>query len=254
MAVGDEVVINPAVSPVEEIVALGIDSPMGAGFEIYGEHRWGGHATVAVAPARNVVKRPANRSWEECAAYPLAYLTAYRMLRRARLKAGDTALVVGIGSGVSNAALALARAMGASVVVTSRSEAKRAQALTMGPMPPRLDRQPLAGGGRRRRRERWAGHVGAVACAQGGGRLVVCGGTSGPKVEVNLPRLFFKQIEIIGSTMGSYEEFASLTTLVERGLPVQVDGVFDLIDYPKALDRLDRGEQLGKIVLRHPSR
>jgi len=256
VAVGDEVVINPAVSPVEEIVALGIDSPMGVGFEIYGEHRWGGHATVAVAPARNVVKRPANRSWEECAAYPLAYLTAYRMLRRARLKAGDTALVVGIGSGVSNAALALARAMGASVVVTSRSEAKRAQALTMGAeaafdstdsrWPVEADVVVESVGP-----ATWEQSVRAL---KAGGRLVVCGGTSGPKVDLNLPRLFFKQIEIIGSTMGSYEEFASLTTLVAKGLPVQVDGVFDLIDYPKALDRLERGEQLGKIVLRHPKR
>jgi hypothetical protein len=76
-----------------------------------------------------------------------------------------------------------------------------------------------------------------VRALKAGGRLVVCGGTSGPKVEVNLPRLFFKQIEIIGSTMGSYEEFASLTNLVAKGLPIQVDGVFDLIDYPKALER-----------------
>lgn len=256
VAVGDEVVINPAVSPVEEIVALGIDSPMGDGFEIYGEHRWGGHATLAVAPARNVVKRPAGRTWEECAAYPLCYLTAYRMLRRARLKAGDTALVVGIGSGVSNAALALARAMGASVAVTSRSEAKRAQALTMG-AEAAFDSAD----------KRWPVEADVVVESVGpatweqsvralkaGGRLVVCGGTSGPKVELNIPRLFFKQIEIIGSTMGSYEEFASLTALVERGLPVQIDGVFDLVDYPKALDRLEQGEQLGKIVLRHPAR
>ena len=107
--VGDEVVVNPGVSPLEDIVALGNDSPMGPGFMIYGEHCRGGHATFATAPARNVVARPANRSWEECAAYPLAYLTAYRMLRRARLRAGETLLVVGIGSGVSCAALALAR-------------------------------------------------------------------------------------------------------------------------------------------------
>jgi zinc-binding alcohol dehydrogenase/oxidoreductase len=256
VAPGDEVVINPAVSPVEEIVALGIDSPMGDGFEIYGEHRWGGHATYAVAPARNVLKRPANRSWEECAAYPLVYLTAYRMLRRARLKAGDTVLVVGIGSGVSNAALALARAMGASVAVTSRDEAKRAQALTMGAdaaFDSADKRWPVAA-------DVVVESVGpatwdqSVRALKAGGRLVVCGGTSGPKVEVNLPRLFFKHIEIIGSTMGSYEEFAALTNLVAKGLPIQVDGVFDLIDYPKALERLDRGEQLGKIVLRHPTR
>ena len=90
VAVGDEVVVNPGVSPVADIVALGNDSPMGPGFEIYGEHTWGGHATYAVAPERNVFRRPVGRSWEECAAYPLATLTAYRMLKRARIAPGHT--------------------------------------------------------------------------------------------------------------------------------------------------------------------
>jgi len=253
IAPGDEVVINPAVSPVEEIVALGIDSPMGAGFEIYGEHRWGGHATYAVAPARNIVARPAGRSWEECAAYPLAYLTAYRMLRRGRLRAGQTLLVVGIGSGVSCAALALGRAMGATVYATSRSEAKRSQAVTMGAeaafdsadakWPVKADVVVESVGP-----ATWDQSVRAL---KPGGRLVVCGGTSGAKVELTLPRLFFGQFEIIGSTMGSYQEFADLTTLVGQGLPVQVDEVVPLADYPKALERLEQGEQLGKIVLQH---
>ena len=253
VAVGDEVVVNPAVSPVADIVALGNDSPMGDGFMIYGEHCWGGHATCAVAPGRNVLKRPANRTWEECAAYPLAYLTALRMLRRARLAAGETVLVVGIGSGVSCAALALARWMGAEVHVTSRSEAKRAQALGMG-----------AAAAHDSAADRWAVQADVVVESVGpatwdrsvrslraGGRLVVCGGTSGPKVELNLPRLFFKQFEIIGSSMGSYEEFAQLTALVGQGLPIQVDDVLPLADYPSALSRLSQGDQLGKIVLRH---
>ena len=84
-----------------------------------------------------------------------------------------------------------------------------------------------------------------------GGRLVVCGGTSGGVVEVNLPRLFFKQHEIIGSTMGGYGEFAEVVKLVEQGLPVAVDHEFALSEYPKALERLAAGEQLGKIVLHH---
>ena len=92
----------------EEIIALGEDSPMGEGFMIYGEHCWGGHCAYAVAPGRNVVKRPSGRTWEECAAYPLAYLTAFRMLRRGRLQAGQTLLVVGVGSGVSCAGMASA--------------------------------------------------------------------------------------------------------------------------------------------------
>jgi zinc-binding alcohol dehydrogenase/oxidoreductase len=253
VTVGDEVVVNPGVSPVNDIVALGDDSPMGPGFVIYGEHCWGGHATHAVAPARNVLARPASRTWEECAAYPLASLTAYRMLRRARLAAGQTVLVVGIGSGVSCAALAIARHMGAEVVVTSRSEAKRSEAIAMG-----------AGAAYDSADERWPVQADVVVESVGpatwdrsmrslkpGGRLVVCGGTSGATVEITLPRLFYKQYEIIGSSMGSYQEFAALTTLVDQGLPVHIDRTFDLHDYPFALERLEAGEQLGKIVLTH---
>jgi NADPH:quinone reductase-like Zn-dependent oxidoreductase len=91
----------------------------------------------------------------------------------------------------------------------------------------------------------------SVRSLKPGGRLVVCGGTSGTKVELSLPRLFFGQFEIIGSTMGSYQEFAELTTLVGTGLAVQVDEVYPLGEYPKALERLEHGDQLGKIVLSH---
>ena len=251
--VGEEVVINPGVSPVADIVALGNDSPMGPGFMIYGEHCWGGHGTFAIAPSRNVRQRPAGRSWAECAAYPLAYLTAYRMLRRARARAGDTVLVVGIGSGVSCAALAIARHMGCTVVATSRSEAKRAEALELG-----------ASAAYDSAAAKWPVEADVVIESVGpatweqsvrslvpGGRLVVCGGTSGPKVELNLPRLFFKQIEIIGSTMGSYQEFDEVSALVADGLDIRIDRTYALTDYQEALERLEHGEQLGKIVLTH---
>ena len=250
---GDEVVVNPGVSPVADIVALGDDSPMGPGFMIYGEHCWGGHATHAVAPGRNVVLRPADRTWEECAAYPLASLTAYRMLRRARVQAGQTVLVVGIGSGVSCAALAIARHLGARVIATSRSEAKRAEAIAMGAdeaFDSAAERWPVEA-------DVVIESVGpatwdrSVRALKAGGRLVVCGGTSGANVEISLPRLFFKQYEIIGSTMGSYEEFAAVTRLVEQGLAVHVDRTYPLAEYPAALERLERGEQLGKVVLLH---
>ena len=252
VAVGDEVVVNPAVASVDAVVQYGIDSPLGKGFEILGEQRWGGHADLVVAPGRNVVPRPTGRTWEECAAYPLATLTAWRMLRRARVTAGDTVLVVGVGGGVSAAALALAIRLGAVVYATSRDEAKRARAVELGAVgafdsnqdwPVRADVVVESVGP-----ATWDRSVKAL---RPGGRLVVCGGTSGPKVELNLPRLFFKQIEIIGSTMGSYEEFDQVTRLVDQGLPVHVDEVFARSDYPKALERLRQGEQLGKIVLRH---
>jgi NADPH:quinone reductase-like Zn-dependent oxidoreductase len=252
VAPGDEVVINPAVSPLDAVVAHGVDSPLGPGFQIVGEHRWGGHADLVVVPERNVVARPPGRSWEECAAYPLATLTAWRMLRRARLTAGESVLIVGIGGGVGAAALALARRAGATVYATSRDEAKRHRAVAAGAAdafdseadwPVTVDVVVESVGP-----ATWDRSVRAL---RPGGRLVVCGGTSGPKVELNLPRLFFKQIEIIGSTMGSYPEFDAVTRLVAAGLPVQVDDVFDRADYPAALERLRRSEQLGKVVLRH---
>jgi NADPH:quinone reductase-like Zn-dependent oxidoreductase len=254
VAVGDEVVVNPAVSPVEAVVEHGVDSPLGDGFQIVGEHRWGGHAELVVVPGRNVVPRPAGRSWEECASYPLATLTAWRMLRRARVTVGESVLVVGIGGGVSTAALALARRLGAVVYVTSRDEIKRRRAIDLGAAdafdsdsdwPVRVDVVVESVGPATWDR--------AVKALRPGGRLVVCGGTSGPTVELSLPRLFFKQIEIIGSTMGSYPEFDHVSRLVDQGLPVTVDEVVDLADYPAALDRLREGAQLGKIVLRHPA-
>lgn len=255
VGVGDEVVINPGISPLDEIIALGNNSPLGVGFEIFGEHVWGGHGTYAHIAGRNVVHRPANRTWAECAAYPTAYLTAHRMLKRARLAAGETVLVVGIGSGVSCAALALARHNGADVVVTSRSESKRAEALTMG-----------ASAAFDSGDKQWPIQVDVVIESVGpatfqqsmrslkpGGRLMVCGSTSGPTAEISVPRLFYKQWEFIGSTLGSYQEFAEVTRLVEAGLPVTVDETFALADYELALKRLEAGEQLGKIVLEHPT-
>jgi NADPH:quinone reductase-like Zn-dependent oxidoreductase len=252
VAVGDEVVVNPAVSPIEAIIELGEDSPLGAGFQIVGEQRWGGHGALLVVPARNVLPRPSGRSWEECAAYPLATLTAWRMLKRARLAAGERCLIVGIGGGVSTAALHLAVRMGAEVHVTSRDPAKGEAALAMGaaaaydsaadwPIQAHVVIESVGPA-------TWGRSTKALLP---GGRLAVCGGTSGQTVEISLPRLFFKQHEIIGSTMGSYGEFAEVTRLVEQGLPVSVDGTMGLDAYPTALERLAASSQLGKLVLLH---
>lgn len=251
--VGDHVVVNPSVSSVDDIVRLGNDSPLGSSFRIWGEHTWGGHADLAVVPARNVRKRPIGRTDAECAAFPLAYLTALRMLNRARMRAGSTVLVVGIGSGVSSAALAIASFGGADVIVTSRDGNKREQALDRG-----------ASSAIDTRADRWGVQADIVIESVGpatweksmkslspGGRLVVCGGTSGSSVEVNLPRLFFKQHEIIGSSMGSYEEFDQLLALVSAGLPIHVDREYEFEEYDAALEHLEAGRQLGKVVLRH---
>ena len=253
VSVGDEVVVNPGVSPIEDIVRYGNNSPMGPGFMIWGEHCHGGHATFAIAPDRNVRPRPTSRTWFESAAFPLAYLTALRMLNRARVAPGETVLIVGIGSGVSTAALALANFMGAQAIVTRRDAAKRAQALQMGAVsaidsadakwPVQADVVIESVGP-----ATWDKSVRSLAP---GGRMVVCGGTSGSAAEINIPRLFFKQYEIIGSSMGSYEEFDQLLAIINNGLPIAIDNVYALKDYEQALSRLERGEQLGKIVLDH---
>jgi NADPH:quinone reductase-like Zn-dependent oxidoreductase len=253
-AVGDEVVVNPSVLPVDSVIAHGDDAPMYPGLEIVGEQRWGGHAELLVVPGRNVAPRPPGRSWAECAAFPLTTLTAWRMLRRARLRAGETVIIVGIGGGVSGAALELGRRIGATVYVTSRDAAKRRAAVELGaadafdsagdwPVPADVVVESVGPA-------TWERSVKAL---RPGGRLVVCGGTSGPTVQLSLPRLFFKQLEIIGSTMGSYGEFADVHRLMAQGLPVAVDDELDLSEYPKALERLEAGHQLGKIVLHHPS-
>lgn len=253
VAVGDEVVLNPAVGCGRCRQCLRDQSPLCRSFGILGEHRWGTHGAAVVVPARQVVPKPAGRRWEECAAYGLCALTAWRMLKRARLVAGETLLVVGVGGGVSSFGLLLGLAMGARAVVTSRDEAKRANALAIGAAEAHDsgdDRWPvqadvvLENVGA----PTWGKSLGALVP---GGRLVTCGGTAGATVEVSLPRLFFKQHELIGSTMGSYAEFEEVTALVARGLPVPVDSILPVERFPAALARLAEGAQLGKIVLRH---
>ncbi len=252
--IGDDVILNPAVSCRRCAVCQRGDSPLCPSFEILGEHRWGAHGELVVVPAENVVPKPPALSWAAAAAYPLVYLTAWRMLRRARLAAGETMLVVGVGGGVSSAGLVLGRALGARVFGTSRDEAKRVRAVEWGaeeafdsgedfPVSADVVFENVGAA-------TWQRSIRALAP---GGRLVTCGGTAGSNVEISLPRLFFKQHEIIGSTMGSYAEFAEVSALVAGGgVAVIVDQVFEgLSTFPAALERLERGDQLGKLVLMH---
>ncbi|HEX4979940.1 MAG TPA: alcohol dehydrogenase catalytic domain-containing protein [Acidimicrobiales bacterium] len=254
-SVGAEVVLNPAVSCRRCPTCLAGESPLCRSFGILGEHRWGAHAELVVVPEENVVPKPPSIGWVEAAAYPLAYLTAWRMLRRARLRAGETLLVVGVGGGVSSAGLVLGVASGATVYATSRDEEKRHIAMEWGAVEAfdsAAETWPI-------RADVVFENVGAATWERSlralapGGRLVTCGGTAGSKVELSLPRLFFKQHEIIGSTMGSYAEFDAVTKLVAAGrAPVVVDETLEGLDaLPAALDRLEGGRQFGKIVVVH---
>ena len=208
-----------------------------AGFQILGEQRWGGHAERVVVPGPQRGGPPGRaRRWEECAAYPLATLTAWRMLQAGPgCAAGERCLIVGIGGGVSTAALAPRRAHGRRGArhLPRRRQARggaRRSGRSRPTTPARTGRCGPRSWSRASGPATWERSIRALAA---GGRLVVCGGTSGQKVELDLPRLFFKQIEVIGSTMGGYGEFAEVTRLVEQGLPVSVDSTFGLDVVPR---------------------
>jgi zinc-binding alcohol dehydrogenase/oxidoreductase len=250
--VGDEVVVNPSLACGRCPQCLAGGSVFCDKWGILGEHAWGAHAEAFVVGEANLVRRPEGRSWEECAAYGLCGLTAYRMLRRARLGVGESLLVTGVGGGVATAALVLGLKMGATVYVTSRSEEKRKKALELGAaaafvtgetVPVALDVVVDSTGA-----PAWGA---ALAALNKGGRLVTCGGTGGGRVELSLPKLFFGQWELIGSTMGTFAEFDELTSLVAGGLPICIDSTFGFDDYQLALQRLASAQQFGKIVLHH---
>jgi zinc-binding alcohol dehydrogenase/oxidoreductase len=250
---GDEVVINPSFACGRCPECLGDRSVFCAKWGIMGEHYWGSHGQYVIAGEANLVPKPPGLSWEEAGAYGLCGLTAYRMLRRARLSAGEALLVVGAGGGVASAAVGIGQRLGARVFATSRDEAKCERALALGaveafvtqgePVPVKADVVLDSAGS-----PTWSLSVRAL---KPGGRLVTCGGTGGVGVEVNLARLFLSQHEVIGSTMGTFKEFDEVTALVATGVPVVVDSVYDLEEYPAALERLESGAQFGKVVLRH---
>jgi zinc-binding alcohol dehydrogenase/oxidoreductase len=251
--VGDEVVINPSLACGRCSECLGDRSVFCAKWGIMGEHYWGSHGESVTVGEANLVAKPPQLSWEEAGAYGLCGLTAYRMLRRARLSAGEALLVVGAGGGVASAALGLGQRFGAQVFATSRDPGKCQRALDLGavdafvsrgdPVPVKADVVLDSAGS-----PTWSLSMRAL---KPGGRLVICGGTGGVGVEVNLARLFLSHHEVIGSTMGTFREFDEVTALVAAGVPTVVDSVFDLEDYPLALARLDSGAQFGKVVLRH---
>ncbi|HTW19530.1 MAG TPA: zinc-binding dehydrogenase [Mycobacteriales bacterium] len=209
-------------------------------------------AQTVTVPARNVVAKPAELSWAEAGSVSTAWLTAYRMLfTRAAAQPGQTVLVQGAGGGVSTAAIALGRAAGLRMWVTSRSEAKRAKALELGAeqvfedgarLPERVDVVLETVG------EATFAH--SLKCTRPGGRIVVSGSTSGPRPVIDLPRLFFLQIDVLGSTMGTRTELQQmLAFLVSTGVRPEIDSTFALADARDGFARLLAGDIFGKVVL-----
>jgi len=250
---GERVVINP-----------GIDHGDGK-ITVIGEHTDGTHAELIAVPASQVYPIPAGLDFEAAAAFPLVFETAYRMLAtKAALREDEWVLVWGIGSGVSTACLAIGKALGARVIVTSSSAEKLERARELG-ADAALNHETddvvaavkkLTGGGA----HVVIDHVGeatwqrSLAAARADGRICVCGATSGPNPPAQLHRLWWKQLTVYGSTMGSRADFEAVYELVASGraLPV-IDRVFPLADAAAAHERLEAGGQLGKIVLRIPS-
>ncbi len=257
MSPGASVVINPSLDWGEDPRAFGPQ------FRILGLPDNGTFAEQVAVPATNVLPRPEGLTDEEAASVPLAGLTAYRaVVTRGRVQRGETVLVLGIGGGVATFALLIARQAGARVLVTSGSDAKLARAQTLG-----------ADGGVNYKTTDWVAAVREMTGGQGpdliidgtggatferaldaarpGGRVVSYGATTGNTPDLTVRRVFWKQLTVLGSTMGSPDDFRAMLALVGQGkLRPVVDQVFPLSDAGKALRRMDRAEQFGKIVLR----
>lgn len=259
---GDDVVINPGLDcGACEFCLRGQHSECRA-FTIVGMGRHGTFAEQVRVPARNLQTRPVHLSWDEAAALPLAYLTAWRMLMsQGGLRAGETVLIHGIGGGVAVAALQLASLAGARAIVTSSSVDKLTRASELGAAHGVLYRggnvvESIMEYTDGRGVDLVIDTVGAatwninVEVLRKGGRSVHCGVTSGPHVEVNFSTVYWKQLSIIGSTMGSHDDFRALLDAVNAaGLKPVVDSVMSLDEARAAQGRMESGAQFGKIVL-----
>jgi NADPH:quinone reductase-like Zn-dependent oxidoreductase len=246
---GDEVVVHAVIG----------DPDRGRGDEtldpkrsLLSEVHQGTLAQKVAVPARNVVAKPAELSWADAGSISTAWLTAYRMLfTKAAVQPGQTVLVQGAGGGVATAAIALGHAAGLRVWATSRTEAKRAKAVELGAdqafetgarLPDRVDVVIETVG------EATFGH--SLKSVRPGGRVVVCGSTSGPVTPLELQRLFFLQIEVLGSTMGTKTELSQLLAfLVQTGLRPTIDSTTPLADARDGFEKLLAGDVFGKIVI-----
>jgi zinc-binding alcohol dehydrogenase/oxidoreductase len=249
---GERVVINPGIEHGEKITVVG-------------EHMDGTHAELVAVPETNVYPLPDELSFEEAAAFPLVFETAYRLLvTKAQLREGEWVLLWGIGSGVATAGLGIAKALGARALVTSSSDEKLQRASELGAD---ATVNHTSGDVGAAVKEATGGkgvevvleHVGeatwqtSLQSARANGRIAVCGATTGPNPPAALHRIWWKQLTIYGSTMGTREDFEAAYELVKSGRakPV-VDSIRPLAEARAAHERMEAGEQFGKLVLTIP--
>lgn len=245
---GNEVVVHAVVSD----PSWSGDETLDPKRSLLSERHQGTFADRVVVPRRNVVPKPAGLSFAEAACLPTAWLTAYRMLfTQGGLKAGDTVLVQGAGGGVATALITLARAGGLRVLATSRDEAKRARALEIGAhevyesgarLPVKVDAVMETVG-----RATWTHSIRAL---RPGGAVVISGTTSGPNLDdVELTRIFFLQLRIIGSTMGTRGELAALVNLLDAsGARPLIDRTIPMTDAREGFAAMAAGDVFGKVV------
>jgi len=251
-----EVVINPSLGWGED------EKVQSAGFKILGLPDDGTYAENVIVPAANVHEKPKSLSFEEAAAIPLASLTTYRALvTRAQVKSGETVVVTGIGGGVATFALLMALKLGARVFVTSGSDAKLERAKNLGALGGVNYQDPdwvkdlieMCGNGGPDVIIDSAGgetFAKAIELVRPGGRIVTFGATTGGAKQIEVRRIFWKQLTICGSTMGSPGEFEKALALFAQGdLKPVIDTVFPLSEAQEAHRRMEEAEQFGKIVL-----
>ncbi|MGI9090247.1 MAG: zinc-binding dehydrogenase [Gemmatimonadaceae bacterium] len=259
----DLVIINPGISDGTCEYCRHGEQSLCVNFKILGEHLPGTLAGYVVVPERNIARIPRDTPIAEAAAFSLATLTAWRMVvTRANVRPDDEVLIQGIGGGVALAALQVAKHIGARVWVTSSSDDKLQRARNLGAdetlnyRSVDVAREIRARTGKRGvdvvidsvGEATWSSSLGALGKL---GRLVTCGATSGPMVVTDARRLFWNQWSIMGSTMGNDAEFEAVAAELARGnLMPPIDSAFDLADGRAALERLQSGEQFGKIVVR----
>jgi NADPH:quinone reductase-like Zn-dependent oxidoreductase len=258
---GDRVMVNPGLSCGQCPACVAGEESLCREFRLLGEHVPGLAAEHVVLPAVNLALVPAGMPWPQAAGFSLATLTAWRMLvDRARLRAGETVLIWGAGGGVSLQALQITTLLGGRAIVTSGTDAKLETARAMGAVAALNHERDDVVAEVRRLTERGADDVDksggertwshSLRALARGGRVVVCGATTGPTAGFDLRRLFWHQWSILGSTMGSRREYAEIVRLAHQGSlwPV-VDRVVPLAEGASAYERMRRGEQTGKLVL-----
>ena len=263
--VGDRVMLAPGVSCGHCDRCLAGKDNQCRQYTLLGYLYDGGYAQYLKAPSVNALPMPANLSFEQAAAVPLVFLTAWHMLiTRAQLKPAETVLVLGAGSGVGSAAIQIAKVTGARVIATAGSEAKLDRAKELGAEELiEHSRQNIADEIKRITNRRGVDvvfeHVGEVTWEQSirslaiGGRLVTCGATTGYQGKMDIRLLFSRNLSILGTYMGSKAELFAVLELVGRGeLKPVIDCVLPLERAAEAQERLENREQFGKIVLRVP--